>query len=265
MNEETKWKKSYSSALVVILLVIALPGLLIPVKYRLVAWLLTLLLMMLFTLIVGIGLCGRCLGVFIDERNFVSLSRFQIVVWTLVVISAILVAFLSNISSGIDYPLKIVIPPELWILMGISVTSSVASPLIKNSQMEKDISKDIDKIGELKKLANQRGIIKGSKDTFSNMGVILFKKDLTQAHFIDIFKGEKLTDGGYLDFAKIQMFYFTIILVIAYGVAIGRMFLSEASAIGSLPPFDSAILALIGISHTGYLSNKAVTGPIKNK
>jgi hypothetical protein len=60
------------------------------------------------------------------------------------------------------------------------------------------------------------------------------------------------------------MFYFTIILVIAYGVAIGTMFLSEASVIASLPPFNSSMLALIGISHAGYLSNKAVTGPIKN-
>jgi hypothetical protein len=102
------------------------------------------------------------------------------------------------------------------------------------------------------------------KAKFDNKGVILVRKNLKDAYFIDIFKGEKLTDGGTLDIAKIQMFYFTIILVIAYGVAIGTMFLSEASVIASLPPFNSSMLALIGISHAGYLSNKAVTGPIKN-
>ncbi len=255
MSEETKWEKSYSLALVVILLVIALPGLLIPLEYRLVAWLLTLLLMISFTIITGYGVCGRWAGVLIDERNFVSLSRFQIVVWTIVVISALLVAFLSNLSRGIEDPLKIVIPAELWILMGISITSSVASPVIKTARMEKGKTQNATK---LIAVATKRGIHKGVQDTFDNKGEILVKKEPKQAHFIDMFKGEKLNDGGYLDFAKIQMFYFTIILVIAYGVTIGKMFLSDASAIGSLPPFDSAMLALVGISHTGYLINKAM-------
>src|SRR5690242_9175502 len=91
-------------------------------------------LMALFTTIAGHGVVGLWHGVLIDERNRLSLSRLQMVLWTIIVLSGFLIAALWNISRGVDAPLEINVPKELWLLMGISVTSLVGSPLILSTK-----------------------------------------------------------------------------------------------------------------------------------
>jgi hypothetical protein len=57
----------------------------------------------------------------------------QALSWSLVVISAFLAGALANISANpglLADPLSIGVPEELWILMGISFTSLIDSPLI---------------------------------------------------------------------------------------------------------------------------------------
>ena len=50
------------------------------------AWYANLALMSLFVFIAGRAITGRWRGVFIDERNKVSLSRLQMLLWTVVVL-----------------------------------------------------------------------------------------------------------------------------------------------------------------------------------
>ena len=54
------------------------------------------------------------------------------------------------------------------------------------------------------------------------------------------------------------MFYFTIVLVLAYAVALGMAFASSFARISKLPAVDSVWVALLGISHAGYLTHKAI-------
>jgi hypothetical protein len=55
------------------------------------------------------------------------------------------------------------------------------------------------------------------------------------------------------------MFFFTIVLVIGYGVATGEQFVnSTANGIGALPKLDEAFVILLGISHGTYLTRKAL-------
>ena len=67
-------------------------------------------------LVVGDGVIGRPAGILIDSRNRVSLKNFQLVAWTLVVLTAFGGVFLTNLLAGaspVD-ALNIGVPQELW-------------------------------------------------------------------------------------------------------------------------------------------------------
>jgi hypothetical protein len=224
---------------------VATPGLNLS---RLAGWLIILVLFVALLLIVGHGVTGRPMGLLIDERQKVSLSRLQLVLWTLVILSALLTAALSNISvfmaalSNADLrqqlgagfaPLAIVLSPNMWLLMGISTTSLIGSPLIKSGKMAE--------------------------------GKIETRDKPQDANVADLFRGEELSNYDVLDLARVQMFFFTLVLVLTYAVMVGAMFSPSASTLNSpitkLPDLDPSMITLLGISHAGYLANKAIPRP----
>src|SRR2546427_2881501 len=100
-----RWTGWHTLGLLCILVVIVLVGLRIPTGARLGAWLLTLILLAVFAAVAGQGITGLWRGLLIDERNKISLSRLQIVLWTVVVLSGFLTAALSNLAMGQPTPL----------------------------------------------------------------------------------------------------------------------------------------------------------------
>jgi hypothetical protein len=62
--------------------------------------------------------------------------------------------------------------------------------------------------------------------------------------------------------AKIQLFFFTVLLVFAYAASVGAL-LRHNPYPTSLPDVGGGMLPLLGISHAGYLMSKAVTTPVK--
>ena len=70
-------------------------------------WLLTMALFGVLLVLAGNALKMRWDGIFIDERNKISLSRVQLVLWTLLLVSALLTVGLSNVSLGAATPLEI--------------------------------------------------------------------------------------------------------------------------------------------------------------
>ncbi len=80
----------------------------------------------------------------------------------------------------------------------------------------------------------------------------------TKANISDLFKGDEVSNAAQLDLGKVQMFYFTLILVFAYGVQLGSLFLDSSGVVENLPVLSTGMLALLAISHAGYLTNKAV-------
>lgn len=227
MGNNIKWYKLHSLGLIVIIIVMILVGLLIPYDYRIWAWICTLILLTLFTIISGHGVTGLWKGLLIDERKKVSLSRLQMVLWTIIILSSFLTAALSNIATKQVNPLSISIPNELWILMGISTTSLVSSPLIKTRKKIKEAIKE--------------------------------NPSVEDAQMADMFKGEEKVNFTLLDLGKVQMFFFTIVLALAYSVAIGTIFLETSVRIYKFPDLDPAMITLLGISHAGYLTNKAIS------
>jgi hypothetical protein len=75
----------------------------------------------------------------------------------------------------------------------------------------------------------------------------------------DLFRGELVGSKDHLEVGKVQMFFFTLLVVFAYGKAIAAGFDNAGEVINSLPDLSVGILALLAISHAGYLANKNVS------
>jgi hypothetical protein len=218
----------------------------------------------LILLVTGHGVTGSWKGVLIDERNVMSLSRFQMITWTILVLSAFSAVVFWNIFTatplGLD-PGKSAIPdfpPELWLLMGISTASLVGSPLVLSGKKQQQPNhKEMEKTFEL--LSNDQ---RYDKDELDNQGLLVVNKSIDQARWSDLFTGEETGNFAHLDLARLQMFFFTLVSLLTYGVTIGHLLGVEAlratpQIIVDFPKLSEGIIALIGISHTGYLAAKA--------
>lgn len=205
---------------------------------------------MLFLLMVlaGIGRAtnGYWLGVLIDNRNRVSLSKLQAVVWTVLVFAAFATAasmrmHLSDIGSG----LAIDIPSNLLAAMGISATSLVATPAILTMKTASPTSAD----------AHKRPIDEA-------------------ARLLDLFRGDDDTNYNSPDLGKIQHALITLLVVSFYAVLIGQWLTSQQGTTAfpgpiapgrtALPDFENHVAWLLGISSAGYLGYKAVPHGMPN-
>ncbi len=84
----------------------------------------------LFVFLLTISLCitGDPLGVLINSKNLMSLSRFQMSIWTILVIASLFCYALIRIKWGLANALDIKIDEHLLGLMGISALSSSSGP-----------------------------------------------------------------------------------------------------------------------------------------
>lgn len=245
------WTTFHTFSLFLIGILIVGVGLLIPFSL-LWTWLAILVLLGVFTAIAGAGVTGLWTGALIDETNKMSLSRLQILLWTVLVLSAFVAVALANLRAGQASPLAIAIPQQIWVVLGISTTSLIGTPLIRSQKMnpapradQRDLTLEI-----LRKERRARAepLV---------WGVILVNARPEDAEWSDLFRGEETGNGAHLDVGKIQLFYFTLILVLVYAVALGSSFLGSLP-IHQFPELDQSAIALLAISHGGYLSNQVV-------
>jgi len=176
-----------------------------------------------------------------------SLSRFQLVLWTLIILSAFLTIALSRIAANATVnPLNIAMQPELWALLGISTASLVGTPLLNGEKRQKEPDKKENKFP--------------TDSNMENVGIVAVNKDSKYAAFSDMFKGDELTTANNINMAKVQMFFFTIIVALSYAallyVLISWPKILMAPSV-TFPLLTPAIIAILGISHAGYLVNKA--------
>ncbi|RZN38743.1 MAG: hypothetical protein EF813_04630 [Methanosarcinales archaeon] len=154
------------------------------------AWVLVVVLMMLSIIIAGHGATGEWTGLLIDERNRMSLSRLQMILWTVIVLSGLLVVALSNITLGAKDPLAIALPKELWMLMGISTASLVGSPLIRSNKKAQ-----MPETEETKKTTEK---VEGGEGEVSNISQVVVNEKPKDARFSKCLpknKVAKLADG----------------------------------------------------------------------
>ena len=257
----SRWSGWHTWGLVLFVALVA--GIAVPQTMGLrVAWVLLAVSLVGFTAIAGHGIKGTWRGMFIDERNMISLSRLQILAWTVVVLSAYGTLALARIPEAPARALDVQVPETLLLLMGISTTSVVGSPLMKNTKRGQGSALKDEKRDEI--LENQRD---GLSKKLRTEGRIVSKMSVRDASWSDLFTGEEVTNVAHLDLAKIQMFFFSVIIVLSYIAAIWSLLSPEcASSVAqaecqspdALPRLSDGAVTLLGISHGGYLVNKAV-------
>ncbi|MBA3348790.1 MAG: hypothetical protein H0T13_09550 [Actinobacteria bacterium] len=237
---QPQWRSSHTFGIIGLVAALGVIGVWLPragekMAYfdnpTLVAWLAIAVLMTLVGVVAGHGVTGLARGVLIDDRHRLSLSRLQMLLWTVLVLSGWMAAALSNIGRGAATPLDVAVPSELWLAMGISTASLVASPVALAYKQSK-------RPGQVESLPLQE-----------------------DSGWADLFRGEEVTDSHHLDLGKVQMLLFTVVVILAYALALGDLF-SAKEAFATLPALDDAVVSLLVISHAGYLAKKAVpTGP----
>jgi hypothetical protein len=220
-------------------------------------WLAIMVLVVVFSAIVGHAIVGCWRGVLIDARNVISLSRFQMLLWTAIVLSAFVTAALYNVFAGVDEPLGVQVPSTMWALMGVSTTSLVGAPMLLAQKTSNTPSAQA--LADTKDLLASRGEIAGDTKV---IGQVIGNTDPNLAKWSDMFTGDETSNGAHIDLAKLQMFFFTLLVALSYCVVLFHMFrFAQADGITLFPKPDQSTLALIGISHAGYLVNKTVSRP----
>ena len=237
VQERRGWRTAHTAALFAIVGGIGVVGVALPrtsgqLAYlggrTVLAWLLIAALMAAFAAVAGHGVTGLARGVLIDERHRITLGRLQMLIWTILVLSAYMAAALANIGRGAGSPLNVDIPSELWMMMGISTASLIAAP------------------AALQYKERRHG------HTLHNW------PSETDSRFSDLFRGEEVADREHLDLGKVQMFLFTVVLVLGYGLAVGEMLDESTAPFTALPAVDEGVVTLLAISHAGYLTRKAL-------
>ena len=171
-------------------------------------------------------------GILVDRRGRFSLTHFQLVAWTIVIVSLMSGVFWGRLIDGSDDPLGFSIPGEVLGLIGISLGSSVAAVVVKSA-------KDA--------MAPERIAASNARDV---------------PHFSQMFLVE---EGAYadqvIDIAKFQNFVITLVLLVAY-VALAIDSIDDAGSaaeLTELPSFSGTFLTLLGISHATYVAGKLPT------
>ncbi len=253
---QTKWRDSYS-LIAVLAFFAALYFIYKNSGNALHNWYWLMGLFVLVLAVIGKVMCGTFKGVFVDERNVMSLSRVQMLAWSIVVLTAVLALVVHNLNTGDGSCLRDAtgcvpdIPQQLWLLMGFSTATLVASPvLLSNSGAAAPDQKKSEEITN--GLARQ-----GYQASELELNGPLYRNKSPQdARWSDLITGEQNSNCLHLDLPRLQMCFFTLVALLTYGVLLHGQ-LSQAAAFESLPDLSDGLLAIIAISQGGYLVSKA--------
>src|SRR6185369_15335949 len=89
-------------------------------------------------------------------------------------------------------------------------------------------------------------------------GILYGNSSIAFARITDMFQGDELANAQLVDVAKLQLFFFTVIVAIAYGTQLFQLIAyGDLDLPGiRLPVLQDGLLALMGVSHAGYLGAK---------
>ena len=219
------------------------------------SWIVTMVALTAFTLIVGRGVTGAWKGAFVDDRLRMSLSQLQMIVWTIVIVAALGTMAIARVQVDPSTAMDIQVPETVWMLLGISTTSLVGSPLIKN----------IKKYTPTNRVKADTLVTAQGTDpaAVTIEGQVVMNTSIHQASLADVFLGETIDNFTRLDVGKMQMFFFTVVLVLAYTTTLAAQM--RAGSLASLPDFGAGMVPLLGISHAGYLMSKLASSSAAQK
>jgi hypothetical protein len=222
-------------------------------------WLLTLVAVAVSLAFFGLA-GGRWEATFIDNRNRMSLSKLQVILWTVAIFSALLSASCFNAGSQGDFTtvMGITVDPKLWGLLGISITAAVGQTVAlstKGSRIPQD-----DELNDTKQ--NLQAATGVPIANIQSNGHVLTKVNLADARWSDLIHGDDVGNADMIDFSKVQQLYFTLLTLLIFGLAVGDEFMASAkggAAITQLPAPDAGFLGLLAASGAGYLVYKGMS------
>ena len=214
------------------------------------AFLWSLVVLTFLAVAIGWVLVGRPLGILINEQNLMSLSRFQLLGWTVLILGAYLTFVFQRLRAGDPQSLGVAIDKMLWALMGLSTTSLVGSAAI--SSVKSDQQPDGTAANRTAAITQEQ-----PKTVLDNSrGTLYANSTKEDAQFTDLFEGDEVGNAAHVSLGKLQLFYATVIIFAAYAVVVLKTLRPHAD-LSRLPTLPEGIIALLGISHAGYLSTKA--------
>ncbi len=220
---------------------------------RLTLFLVSVLALAIMFTAIGRGINGRWFGILIDDNNRFSLSVLQTVLWSTLLLAIIVAGAIDNVASGRGQTaFKLGIPSEFWILIGISTSTLVGAKIIKtngnNQQLNATLTKNLTNLMSTE--------LPDKKERVKVFGKIVGWVSPVDAELADLVRGEQAGNALSPDLGKIQMLFLTLVIVGVYGIVIGNAM--KSAGVFTCPEFDESLIALIAISHVGYLSAKLV-------
>jgi hypothetical protein len=202
-------------------------------------WLVVMAVLILLCAFAGYLVNGRIAGILIDERNRMSLSRFQWVMWLIIVLGGYFTIAVWDVTHGQSLPK---LDDQLLILLGIVGASPIVSSVIGDKKkLEKDAAEGP----------------RADGDSPAQVGALDANKTVDEASWSDLFMGEDAATRYVVDISRVQALIFTIILGITYLTWLLGVF-STSNFVLTMPeiPADSKFNWLLGISHAAYQGYK---------
>jgi hypothetical protein len=108
-NESADWSGRYNiffgAVIFVLILINIATALDLFSVSRIWLWILNMFLILLLIVVTGAGITGGLWGFLIDDQlKRVSLSRFQLVLWTIIIVSALLTIVMFNLGNASQPP-----------------------------------------------------------------------------------------------------------------------------------------------------------------
>ena len=163
---------------------------------------------------------------------------------------------------------------NLYALLGIGAISTIGSPLVRSAK-----TGTAAKAAETDKTVRDLSVMSDlDRNQVQTTGQVVVNRDVRNARLSDIFRGEETGNATTLDIGKVQMAIFTLVAWVAYAVVVQSLLADQLAIaakmegvtgdaldtiraeakIAALPEIASGMLALLAISHGGYLGLKAV-------
>jgi hypothetical protein len=199
--------------------------------HTLAAWLFTVFALIAILAQIGSAVQGRRAGVLIDNRNRMSLSKAQMLGWTVLILSGTITVSAAMLSGLESAPTRIILSTQLLTLMGISLGTAAATPALLSVKNKAEVD---------------------SNETSGEAG------------WSDLVKGDDTSNADAPDVSKIQQLLMTLIVMGVYMFQLGNAlryggnFSGEGAGAIGLPELRDDLVWLVGLSHGGYLAYKAV-------
>jgi hypothetical protein len=210
-------------------------------------------------LAIGYGLRGNIIGGLVDDRGRLSLSRFQLAMWTVVILGGYWTLSFWNIAIG--PPGTIVLPAlqqDLWLLLGVVTISPLASSLVLSVRRQQTVDPPGTTVaGGQTGTATPPGV---PQQAVGQDGPLDIRTQPNTWSFLDLFTGEEVANRGSIDLTRVQNFVFTLIALGAYLTLLLQQFKSvvPGAAVAALPPLSASLVGLLAISHAAYLAAKSL-------